>query len=260
MDNTENTQTNDMAQEAKWNQLVKDVETPKLELSQVNQPAGDLSQWQFLKSTPVLNAAKAVDDLINQLKSMNVQGFNTQTKLQVQSKGVEQILSDWKSNYMAYAQTNLNQLNSIIESLAAPKNYTDPQQEILARQDVDQRLSLIDTPDLAQYILSRLNGVDPSLPAVTRYEFNQFLVESKKMNIDDRGKVVSALESYKEANFEPWLQDNSWLSYASKVRELQVIQALYGANRVWLIDKSTSSWFQYDGGALNQLISEEVNG
>ena len=152
----------------------------------------DQNTWSvFFDDRKYRNLVGDLDDLLNETKTMYRQGYRPDVIDKQQRPKVEALTESFKQFAINKMEDIKNKLDTLTEQ--AQQDYSNPQSEMLKRQDLSAKIDLLDNTEVIAMI------VNASATNTTVYEVKLFQdVINKRFTESEKNKVAMSFETLKQ--------------------------------------------------------------
>ncbi|MCF7582750.1 hypothetical protein [Staphylococcus epidermidis] len=145
----------------------------------------------FFDDRKYRNLLGDLDDLLNETKTMYKQGYRPDVIDKQQQPKVEALTESFKQFAINKMEDIKNKLDTLTEQ--AQQDYSNPQSEMLKRQDLSAKIDLLDNTEVIAMI------VNASATNTTVYEVKLFQdVINKRFTESEKNKVAMSFETLKQ--------------------------------------------------------------
>lgn len=145
----------------------------------------------FFDDRKYRNLLGDLDDLLNETKTMYKQGYRPDVIDKQQQPKVEALTESFKQFAINKMEDIKNKLDTLTEQ--AQQDYSNPQSEMLKRQDLSAKIDLLDNTEVIAMI------VNASATNTTVYEVKLFQdVINKRFTESEKNKVATSFETLKQ--------------------------------------------------------------
>ena len=145
----------------------------------------------FFDDRKYRNLLGDLDDLLNETKTMYKQGYRPDVIDKQQQPKVEALTESFKQFAINRMEDIKNKLDTLTEQ--AQQDYSNPQSEMLKRQDLSAKIDLLDNTEVIAMI------VNASATNTTVYEVKLFQdVINKRFTESEKNKVAMSFETLKQ--------------------------------------------------------------
>lgn len=145
----------------------------------------------FFDDRKYKNLLGDLDDLLNETKTMYKQGYRPDVIDKQQQPKVEALTESFKQFAINKMEDIKNRLDTLTEQ--AQQDYSNPQSEMLKRQDLSVKIDLLDNTEVIAMI------VNASATNTTVYEVKLFQdVINKRFTESEKNKVAMSFETLKQ--------------------------------------------------------------
>ena len=201
----------------------------------------------FFDDRKYRNLLGDLDDLLNETKTMYKQGYRPDVIDKQQQPKVEALTESFKQFAINKMEDIKNKLDTLTEQ--AQQDYSNPQSEMLKRQDLSAKIDLLDNTEVIAMI------VNASATNTTVYEVKLFQdVINKRFTESEKNKVAMSFETLKQNVLYPERNNDE---YAQLEYSYNVINQTGMANSGVVVTEN--EYGSVDFKTINDRYTDTIN-
>ncbi|MCV7447856.1 hypothetical protein HUW66_006405 [Staphylococcus epidermidis] len=201
----------------------------------------------FFDDRKYRNLLGDLDDLLNETKTMYKQGYRPYVIDKQQQPKVEALTESFKQFAINKMEDIKNKLDTLTEQ--AQQDYSNPQSEMLKRQDLSAKIDLLDNTEVIAMI------VNASATNTTVYEVKLFQdVINKRFTESEKNKVAMSFETLKQNVLYPERNNDE---YAQLEYSYNVINQTGMANSGVVVTEN--EYGSVDFKTINDRYTDTIN-
>ncbi|MCG1667442.1 hypothetical protein K4Q15_01580 [Staphylococcus epidermidis] len=201
----------------------------------------------FFDDRKYRNLLGDLDDLLNETKTMYKQGYRPDVIDKQQQPKVEALTESFKQFAINKMEDIKNKLDKLTEQ--AQQDYSNPQSEMLKRQDLSAKIDLLDNTEVIAMI------VNASATNTTVYEVKLFQdVINKRFTESEKNKVAMSFETLKQNVLYPERNNDE---YAQLEYSYNVINQTGMANSGVVVTEN--EYGSVDFKTINDRYTDTIN-
>lgn len=201
----------------------------------------------FFDDRKYRNLLGDLDDLLNETKTMYKQGYRPDVIDKQQQPKVEALTESFKQFAINKMEDIKNKLDTLTEQ--AQQDYSNPQSEMLKRQDLSAKIDLLDNTEVIAMI------VNASATNTTVYEVKLFQdVINKRFTESEKNKVAMSFETLKQNVLYPERNNDE---YAQLEYNYNVINQTGMANSGVVVTEN--EYGSVDFKTINDRYTDTIN-
>lgn len=201
----------------------------------------------FFDDRKYRNLVGDLDDLLNETKTMYKQGYRPDVIDKQQQPKVEALIESFKQFAINKMEDIKNRLDTLTEQ--AQQDYSNPQSEMLKRQDLSAKIDLLDNTEVIAMI------VNASATNTTVYEVKLFQdVINKRFTESEKNKVAMSFETLKQNVLYPERNNDE---YAQLEYNYNVINQTGMANSGVVVTEN--EYGSVDFKTINDRYTDTIN-
>lgn len=201
----------------------------------------------FFDDRKYRNLLGDLDDLLNETKTMYKQGYRPYVIDKQQQPKVEALTESFKQFAINKMEDIKNKLDTLTEQ--AQQDYSNPQSEMLKRQDLSAKIDLLDNTEVIAMI------VNASATNTTVYEVKLFQdVINKRFTKSEKNKVAMSFETLKQNVLYPERNNDE---YAQLEYSYNVINQTGMANSGVVVTEN--EYGSVDFKTINDRYTDTIN-
>ncbi|MBM0812458.1 hypothetical protein [Staphylococcus epidermidis] len=201
----------------------------------------------FFDDRKYRNLLGDLDDLLNETKTMYKQGYRPDVIDKQQQPKVEALTESFKQFAIDKMEDIKNKLDTLTEQ--AQQDYSNPQSEMLKRQDLSAKIDLLDNTEVIAMI------VNASATNTTVYEVKLFQdVINKRFTESEKNKVAMSFETLKQNVLYPERNNDE---YAQLEYSYNVINQTGMANSGVVVTEN--EYGSVDFKTINDRYTDTIN-